>query len=115
MDIQTFYEMTGGNYAEALSRLGNDARITKFANMFTRDDSMENLRAAVAAQDIEASFRAVHTLKGVAGNLSFTKLYDDACALTEQLRPLEAQADPALLAQVESTYSTIIEGLENLQ
>ena len=114
MEIAEMYKEVGGDFSDAMVRLGNEERIKKFALMFPRDDSMQNLRKAISDGDIKASFQAVHTLKGVAGNLSFTALYQAASDLTEQLRPLEEPADPALFEKVDEVYTKTIDALNQL-
>ena len=112
MTIEECYTQLHGNYSEAKSRLMNDRLVEKFMLKFPGDDSMATLRAAVAAGDIEASFRAAHTLKGVTANLAFTELQAAASALTEQLRPCAEPADPALMAAVEDAYALVISTLD---
>lgn len=93
MDLKEMYDEIGGNYNEAKSRLMNDALIEKFALKYEADGTFEELKQAVSEKDIEKSFRAAHTLKGVAANLSFNELAKAASELTEQLRSLKEQAD----------------------
>ena len=109
MRIEEVYIELNGNYADAKIRLMNDRLIEKFLRKFPNDPTMGELRKAVEVGDRELSFRMAHTLKGVAANMAFTELYDAASNLTEQLRPLDADADMALLAKVEASYSKAVE------
>lgn len=59
---------------------------TKCLRIFETDESFTALDNAMAAQNYEDAFSAVHTLKGVAGNLSLEPLYKSLCAMTEKLR-----------------------------
>lgn len=104
MNIQEVYTELQGDYEDARRRLMNEPMVIRFVKKFPDDPSMQQLRDAVAAEDIETSFRAVHTLKSVAGVLGFTKLFQVAVNLTEQLRPRLDQADKELLAAVEKEY-----------
>ena len=104
MDIRECYEALHGDFDQACARLMNERMVTRFVLKFPSDPSMQQLRDAVTAGDNERAFRAAHTLKGVAGNLSFTALYRAASNLTEQLRPCDAPADNSLLAALESEY-----------
>ena len=115
MTIEECYASIGGSYEQAIERLRDAKRVQKFALMFLKDDSMEKLRAAVADGDVKASFQAAHTLKGVAGNLSFACLQQAASDLTEQLRPLAAPADAALMARVEECYGAVATALASLE
>ena len=86
MDIRKCYEAFGGDFDEVMSRLLTPARIEKFALRFPEDTSFRDLAAALAADDVEAAFRAAHTMKGVVLNLGFKNLYG-VVELTEYLRP----------------------------
>lgn len=107
MNLQEVYAKTGGNYEEAIMRFSTEARVVKFMRMFLRDPSYEELKQAVSAADWDAAFRAVHTMKGVAGNMSFTGLYTAASALTEALRGGKALTDGALYEEVRKRYDAI--------
>lgn len=112
MKVQELYEKLNGNYEEACKRLINEKMVANFVLKFPSDPSMQQLRDAVAAKDIETSFRAIHTLKSLAGVLSFTQLYKAAWDLTEQLRPRLDQADTNLLALVEEEYTACIAAIK---
>lgn len=115
MTVKEFYEKINGDYNDAMERFQMEALIAKIVVKFADDDSMPNLKKAVADGDIEASFRAAHTLKGVAGNLSFTALLNEAEKLTNQLRPCTEPANTELLAAVYEQYDIVIEALKELE
>ena len=108
MNIRECYEKLNGDYEDVISRLGSDSLTEKFVNKFLNDRTYDLLKQAVSTGDIHESFRAAHTLKGVAANLSFTEPYDNASKLTEQLRPLTEPADEELLSDVDLSYSKVI-------
>lgn len=114
MDIRECYEALHGDFDQACARLMNERMVTRFVLKFPSDPSMQQLRDAVAAGDNERAFKAAHTLKGVAGNLSFIALYQAASHLTEQLRPLSEQADQALLAVLEREYQRATDAISRL-
>lgn len=111
MTIQECYQTIGGNYEQLASRLPSAALIKKFIAKFPADGSYAELCAAMAKQDPEEAFRAVHTLKGVSANLSFDKLFDSLSQLTEVLRgqtgTMPAGA-AALFAQVQENYDLTV-------
>lgn len=109
MTLKECYDRMNGSYEDAKLRLMMDSMVERFMFKFLEDDTMANLRAAVAEKNIPDSFRAAHTLKGVAANLAFTELQAKASALTEQLRPQTAQADAMLLADVEEAYARVVD------
>ena len=115
MTIKECYNKLKGDYQDAKSRLGSDELIEKFALMFPKDKTMENLRKAVADGNIEEQFKAAHTLKGLAGNLSFSELAKYSTELTELLRPLKQAADPDLVKKIEELYKLIIDSLEEYE
>ena len=115
MTVQECYNKMHGNYSEVLERLGMDRIIEKFLLKFPQDESMNQLRSAIQEGDIEGSFKAAHTLKGVAANLAFTELQKATDVLTEQLRPKNEPADPTLVAAVEKAYNDTITAIEEFQ
>lgn len=112
MKLSELYSRLNGDFADACSRLLSEKMVARFVVKFPEDPSMQSLREAVAAGDIEASFRSAHTLKGVSGILAFSALYKAAWNLTEQLRPRQSQADPKLFAEVEKEYGNAVAALK---
>lgn len=91
MTLEAFYAKIGGNSADVLRRLPSEAMVRKFIGKYPADTSWGSLESAIDSQDWEAAFRAAHTLKGVAQNLGFQKLYLSSTALTEALRARPAR------------------------
>jgi len=112
MTLQQCYSALQGDYQEAVTRLMNDRLVARFIQKFPIDPSMQQLRDMTAAGNNQEAFRAVHTLKGVAANLAFTKLFQDASALTEQLRDGTSAPDAALLSTLEDTYTQTLQAIE---
>ncbi len=114
MTVKEFYEITGGDYARVTELLMRDELIKKFVLKFAEDGSYNNLKEAIAKGDIEGAFRAAHTLKGVAANLSFARLQSAVSDLTEQLRPCTEAADPALVQRVDECYASVMDNMKEL-
>lgn len=112
MTLQECYEKMNGDYGEAINRLTMEKLVERFVLKFPEDKTMDELRDAVSRENIEDSFCAAHTLKGVAANLSFQALFTAASSLTEQLRPRTEKADPELMKEVEACYSLILATIE---
>lgn len=120
MDIREFYDRTGGDFESAMKRLMKETRVEKFVRMFPDDPSYRELELNLAQKNVQEAFRAVHTLKGVCMNLSFTKLYGSVNAMTESLR----HADPdkaedmekaaACMELLRNKYREIIEAIKDL-
>lgn len=86
MTVQECYEKMGGDYNDVIGRLRTDERVVRFLGLVIKDPSYELLNNALAQGNVEEAFRAAHTMKGVYGNLSLTRLVKSASALTEVLR-----------------------------
>ncbi len=115
MNLQEFYGKVGGDYKTVVSRLMNEAIVTKFLFKFLSDDSFAGLKKSLAAGDYKEAFRYVHTLKGVAYNVSLNTLGDSASALCEDLRGGEPKNADALFKQLEELYLHTVELIEELK
>lgn len=109
MTLQECYEKMNADYKDVMDRLSMEKLVDKFLLKFPGDQSMNKLRDAVAAGDIEESFNMAHTLKGVSANLSLTSLMNATSALTEQLRPRSQVAAEDLMSAVEEQYRIAID------
>lgn len=86
MNLEEFYAQIGGDYTDTLQRLCNENMVKKFVKKYQDDPTCADLHNAVLQQDWEAAFRGAHTLKGVAQNLGFERLYQVSAVLTEAMR-----------------------------
>lgn len=86
MNLEEFYAQIGGDYADTLQRLCNENMVKKFVKKYQDDPTCADLHNAALQQDWEAAFRGAHTLKGVAQNLGFERLYQVSAVLTEAMR-----------------------------
>ena len=115
MTVKECYAMMDGDYEGVFSRLRKEERIVKFLGMFLRDPSYESLKDSVAANDRDTAFRAAHTLKGTAQNLSITKLHESSDALTEYLRSrTDCAGSEELLAKVTAAYEQAVAAIRAL-
>ena len=117
MTIEECYQEMGGDFAEVCGRLPSRKLIEKFAGKFLEDQSYAQLRQAMEAGSHEDAFRAAHTLKGVAANLSFARLRSSASALTELLRTpakyIPGEAAPMMEA-VTRDYEVTVSAIRKL-
>ena len=86
MKLKEFYREIGSSYADVTARLGNEEFVRYFVLLFKDDKSFEELKESLKKGLAEDAFRAAHTLKGVAANLGFSALYENAAEITEALR-----------------------------
>lgn len=114
MTVAEFYQLVEGDYASVKELFMADPIIIKFIRKFAKEGTYQSLMEAIQAGDIEASFAAAHTLKGVAGNIGLSRLQRAASELTEQLRPRISPAEPALVDAVQEAYRQAVEAIEQL-
>lgn len=116
MTIQECYQQFGGDFDEVKKRLPSEALIKKFIAKFLDDRSFPDLQTALEEGSRKSAFRAAHTLKGVCGNLSLSKLMNSASKLTELLRP-ETEAIPegadVLFEEVRNDYELTISAIRS--
>lgn len=115
MTIQECYAALEGDYEEVLGRLYSEALVKKFVGKFLNDKSFHLLESSLSAQDYDEAFRAAHTLKGVAQNLSFTKLYHSSHSITEALRAKEYSLVDQLFASVNQDYEQTVTAIQAFQ
>ena len=116
MTVKECYEVFGGNYEEVLNRLRADDRIMRFLKMALNDGSYQLLIDSIDTNNADEAFRAAHTLKGVCGNLSITKLGESSSALCEYLREKRVIDDTvlAMLPKVKEDYELTINSIKQL-
>ena len=113
MTLKTAYEELGGDYADIIYRVGEDM-LLRLIGIFVRDSNYTDICTALECQDFEKAFRAAHTLKGVALNMSLPNLAKKADLLTETLRSRQHndEIQPAFLQlsqEYHDTYSVFSE------
>ena len=87
MAVKEFYEAIEVDPADVLKRFGgSEAMLEKFLKKFLADGTFAQLSEAVAAGDQELTFRAAHTLKGLAGNFDLLKLQSLAAKIVERYK-----------------------------
>jgi HPt (histidine-containing phosphotransfer) domain-containing protein len=97
---------------QALERIGGNAKLFKLLlSKFLEDTPARftQLKGEIEADDRAGAARSVHTIKGVAANLSMTKLYE----LSPELESLlKTDADTAgLFAGYSSAFGKTIEAV----
>jgi HPt (histidine-containing phosphotransfer) domain-containing protein len=107
MDVKKFYEEIGGSYQDALNIMMNDALISRMLTKFIAGDSVDKLLAAYEAKDYRAVFAASHALKGVAGNLALSPIFQLASKITEATRNEDGVNLDAEFAELKKTYELI--------
>ena len=86
MNLKGCYTKFGGDFDEVLGRLRREQTVLKFVYKFLDDKSFHLFEASMGNKDYEEAFRAVHTLKGICQNLSFSKLYESSYQMTNEFK-----------------------------
>lgn len=106
----------GIDYAEAMERFGgNEGLFVRLASKYADDPHFDALEAAMASGDTAAAEREAHSLKGVAGNLSFVSLYDLAARITDALRADDFESARTLMPELRESHEAVLEALAILQ
>ena len=99
----------GANVDEGLSRcMDNEGFYLKMVNMVFADTSLEKLKAALAANDLDAAFEAAHAFKGVTGNLSLTPLNEPVVEITELLRSRTEMDFTDLMQKIDDQWNRLV-------
>lgn len=89
----------GADTDGALRRFsGNIGLYQKILRMFPEDETYGQIESALQANDWAALMTAAHTLKGVAGNLGLTSLFD-ACSVTVSLLRMERYGEATVACE----------------
>ena len=115
MTLQELYKKTGGELDEVLRRLMSERLILKYVKKFPEDPHFSQLSQAVAQQDHETAYRAVHTLKGLCLSLGFLKLSKPVIALTTELREGNTGHLQAYFAEIAAAYEELLTWIAQLE
>ena len=109
MNVKQFYIDVNGDYNDALRRMMNDVLIVRMIAKFMSGDSINSLVSLYENKDYRGVFASAHTLKGVAGNLSLTPLFEIACTITEATRNEDGVNLDKEIEELKSIKNTIEE------
>ena len=115
--FKELFESYGADYETTMSRFaGNEKFYLRVLGMLPNDKSMENLGRTIKNGDMAGAFEAAHTLKGVAGNLGLTPLFEAVFAIVEPLRKKTARDDyMQLYTVIQGEYERAGAFLESLK
>ena len=95
-------EDSGVNLSQALGRfMGNEALFLSFIGKLPEKLQFEPILQALNQEDEEEFYMRVHSLKGMAGNLSIEPIYDCAQAILVEFRASKFQNKKKLLSLIE--------------
>ena len=111
MTVKELYQVLDANYEDAIRRLMNDELIKRFVLKFRDSNPYPELLDAYRSHDVVRVFEAAHSMKGVVGNLSLSKLYEVASNLCEVTRYKnvfdEEEVGPLMQVMVQEYEKTI--------
>lgn len=84
-----------------------EERYIKYLKLFNADDNFESLVIALENNDVREAFEHCHALKGVVGNLGFTKMFSGLYDACEILRNGSMEGVMELILGIEDNYRTI--------
>lgn len=94
----------GADVDGALERFVDDTELyVQCLNAFEEEEAFALLGEAIKNQQYEEAFNQAHTLKGVAGNLGLTPLFDAICEIVEPLRAKD-------YSNLDAQYKAIMDG-----
>ncbi|MBQ6465821.1 MAG: Hpt domain-containing protein [Oscillospiraceae bacterium] len=100
----------GANVDEALVRcLNNESFYLRLVNKALLDPSFDKLAETVSSGDLEQGFDLAHSLKGVCANLALTPICRPIEQITELLRSRTDTDYTALLEEIGSKRSQLID------
>lgn len=112
MNLKDCYIKFGGDYDEVLGRLRREQTVQKFVYKFLDDKSFFQFEASMENKEYEEALRAVHTLKGICQNLSFTRLYESSSLVTSALKENDHDKAVELMPRLSENYHQIIHSVE---
>jgi len=101
------------NVEEGVKRLMNNTGLyAKLLVKFKDDTRLNELDAALNAGDIEKAKAAVHTLKGLAANLSLTELHKQSLEIETQIKA--GQVNPNQISIVKNVYTQTLKEVDKV-
>jgi CheY-like chemotaxis protein len=111
-------ELPGIDLVAALNiTRGNPQRLARLLNMFAANhgDDVSLLRQALVRDDRDAAGRLAHSLKGAAGTLGISRIYELATQLNARFRENAPLGEiEALISPLEDELQTVCRGIATL-
>lgn len=115
MELKDCYTKFGGDFDDVLNRLRREQTVLKFVYKFLDDKSFQLFEESMEKKDYEEALRAVHTLKGICSNFSFTRLYKSSSLITNALRENDWNKAIDMTPQLSKDYYEVINAIEELK
>jgi len=115
MNLKDCYLKFGGDFDEVLGRLRREQTVRKFVFKFLDDKSFDLFEAAMRDRDYGEALRAVHTLKGICQNLSFTRLFESSSLVTNALKENDWNKAVDMMPKLSKDYYETINVIKDFK
>ena len=106
----------GIDLADAMDRFDNNVGLyERLALKYLNDGHYTALLAALEVEDFDTAYSEAHGLKGVAGNLSFSDLYQVASFMSKQLFDGEYHSAQAHIPDLDKANANVLQALEEIR
>jgi len=101
------------DFSDGVKRVMNNVKLyIKLLGKFKADTNLNDLETALAAEDLDKAKVAVHTLKGLAANLSLTELFNQSLELESQIKA--GSPKPEQIETVKTVFAATLEEAERV-
>ena len=115
MNLKDCYLKFGGDFDEVLGRLRREQTVRKFVFKFLDDKSFSLFESSIGSKDYEDALRAVHTLKGICQNLSFTRLFESSSLVTNALKENDWNRAVNMMPKLSKDYYETINVIKDFK
>ena len=115
MNLKDCYIKFGGDFDEVLCRFRREETVQKFAFKFLDDKSFSLFESSIGSKDYEDALRAVHTLKGICQNLSFTRLFESSSLVTNALKENDWNKAVDMMPKLSKDYYETINVIKDFK
>jgi two-component system sensor histidine kinase/response regulator len=99
--------------ADGMKRVMNNLKLyVRLLAKFRDDTKADDIETALAAGDMEKARNAVHTLKGVAANLSLVELFKQSLELETQIKA--GAVNPAQIETVKTVLTVTLQEINKV-
>ena len=115
MNLKDCYIKFGGDFDAVLGRLRREQTVLKFIYKFLDDKSFHLFETSMENKDYQEALRAVHTLKGICQNFSFTRLFESSGLMTKALKENDWNSAHDMMPQLSKDYYEVVNAIEELK
>ena len=115
VNLKDCYIKFGGDFDEVLGRLRREQTVQKFVYKFLDDKSFSLFESSIGSKDYEDALRAVHTLKGICQNLSFTRLFESSSLVTNALKENDWNKAVDMMPKLSKDYYETINVIKDFK